>query len=107
MRRAALAPASLSEPAGDDGPALGELLATAAPATVAGVGERDEAACVRTAVTALDERARRVVELRYGIDGEDARTLTEVAGELGVSPQRVRKLEAVRCARSRRGRSCG
>ena len=59
----------------------------------AGVCQRDEAARVRSAVTTLDERSRRVVALRYGIDGEDARTLTEVAGELGVSPQRVRKLE--------------
>ena len=29
----------------------------------------------------------------YGIGGEDARTLTDFAAELGVSPSRVRKLE--------------
>ena len=94
LRRAALAPASLSEPAGDDQPALAELLGDGGDGDPsATVCERDEAACLRSAVTALDQRSRRVIELRYGINRKDTRTLTEVAGGLGVSPQRVRTLE--------------
>ncbi|HWT25123.1 MAG TPA: sigma factor-like helix-turn-helix DNA-binding protein, partial [Solirubrobacteraceae bacterium] len=33
------------------------------------------------------------VELRFGLDGGPPRTLDEVAGEVGVSRQRVRRLE--------------
>ena len=37
--------------------------------------------------------ARRILELRYGLDGGQPRTLSQVAGELGVSRERVRRLE--------------
>jgi RNA polymerase primary sigma factor len=94
LRRAALAPVSLSEPVADGEPALEELLGDAGAADPASVlGDRDEAQRVRAAVSALGQRARRIVELRYGIDGERSRTLAEVADALGVSPSRIGKLE--------------
>ena len=95
LRRAALAPASLSEPAADGEPALEELLGDGgAGDPAAAVCERGEADCLRAALTALDERSRRVLELRYGIGGRRSHSLADVAGELGVSSSRVRKLEA-------------
>ena len=42
----------------------------------------------------LDERERRVLELRYGIDGDRARTLEEVGKEFGVTRERIRQIEA-------------
>ena len=94
LRRAAIAPASLSEPVADGEPALEELLGDGgAGDPTHTICERDEVDRLRSAVAALDGRARRIVELRYGIDGEHPRTLVEIAGEVGVSPQRVRKLE--------------
>ena len=95
LRRAALAPVSISEPVGDGEPALEALLGDGGAGDPApGVCARDEAERVRSALAALDGRARRIVELRYGIGGERTRTLAEVADELGVSPQRARQLEA-------------
>jgi RNA polymerase sigma factor (sigma-70 family) len=36
---------------------------------------------------------RKVLVLRFGLDGEDPRTLAQVAAELGLSPGRVRELQ--------------
>ncbi len=41
----------------------------------------------------LDERERRVLELRYGLEGEHQHGLAEVGRVLGVSRERVRQLE--------------
>jgi RNA polymerase sigma factor (sigma-70 family) len=42
---------------------------------------------------ALDDRERRIILARYGLGGPE-RTLRDLAGELGVSAERVRQLEA-------------
>ena len=95
LRRAERRPSSLSEPVGpDDDIALGDLILdedAADPA--ADIAEAQERAGVADAVQALGERPRRVLELRYGIDGQE-RTLEGVAGELGISRERVRTIEA-------------
>ncbi len=95
LRRAERRPASLSDPVGADGDStLGDLIPDELAADpAAGVAEAQERAEVTGAVQALGERPRRVLELRYGIDGE-ARTLEGVAHELGVSRQRVQTIEA-------------
>ena len=46
------------------------------------------------ALERLDERDRRVLELRYGLGGEDQHVLAEVGRALGVSRERARQLEA-------------
>jgi RNA polymerase primary sigma factor len=83
LRRADLPTVSLSEPGGGD-----ELDAAYSAA------QPDEAVDCSDALAAIGERARRILELRYGLDGRQPRTLDEVAGELGISRQRVRTLEA-------------
>ncbi len=45
------------------------------------------------ALRRLDERDRRVLELRYGLGGERQHLLAEVGRELGVSRERARQLE--------------
>jgi RNA polymerase sigma factor (sigma-70 family) len=63
--------------------------------TLSDDGRGDPARLVEggTVVVRLPERSRRIVELRYGLDGRPARTLDEVARELELSRERVRKLE--------------
>jgi RNA polymerase primary sigma factor len=95
LRRAERRPSSLSDPVGADGDTtLGDLILDESAADpAAGAAEARERAEVADAVRALGERPRRVLELRYGIDGQQ-RTLEGVAHELGVSRERVRTIEA-------------
>jgi RNA polymerase primary sigma factor len=48
---------------------------------------------VRRALANLPERERRVLELRFGVDG-DARPLEAIGKELGISRERVRQVES-------------
>jgi len=48
---------------------------------------------LRIADRELTARERRILEARYGLGGEDPRTLREVGEELGLTPQRVAQLE--------------
>jgi len=41
----------------------------------------------------LDEREKEIIKMRYGLDGEEPRTLEEVGEKLGISRERVRQLE--------------
>jgi RNA polymerase primary sigma factor len=46
------------------------------------------------ALLRLNPRMRRVLTLRFGLDGEPPKTLEEVGGELGITRERVRQLES-------------
>jgi RNA polymerase primary sigma factor len=46
-----------------------------------------------TALEALSWRERRVLELRYGLSGEDPLTLEQIGKHLGVTRERVRQIE--------------
>jgi RNA polymerase primary sigma factor len=86
---------SLDQPVGDDEEGkLGELFAD--PDAIDPEEEADEAlrgAFVRRALRRLPAEERRVLELRFGIDGEP-HSLEAIAQELGVSRERVRRLES-------------
>ena len=83
---------SLNQTVGDDGE-LGDLFAdpdAIDPSEEAGDAVRRRS--VRAALQELPERERRLLELRFGFDGEQ-RSLDAIARELGVSRERVRQLE--------------
>jgi RNA polymerase primary sigma factor len=46
------------------------------------------------ALLRLNPRMRRVLTLRFGLDGDPPKTLEEVGGELGITRERVRQLES-------------
>ncbi len=48
---------------------------------------------VRNAVSALPEREREMLELRYGLGGKEPMTLEQVGEEFGVTRERVRQVE--------------
>jgi len=54
---------------------------------------RETISRVRRALLDLEPRDRRVLELRFGLTGPEARTLHEVSLLLGVSRERVRQIE--------------
>ena len=85
---------SLNQAVGDDGDGeLGDLLAdpdALDPAEEAGEALRQRS--VRSALQTLPARERRLLELRFGFEGEQ-QSLDAIARELGVSRERVRQLE--------------
>ena len=85
---------SLNQAVGEDGDGeLGDLFADSTspdPSEEAGEALRRQA--VRTALRTLPELERRVLELRFGFDGEQ-QTLEAIERELGITRERVRKLE--------------
>ena len=59
----------------------------------------DEVRGVKARLGRLDERSRRVVELRFGLGGEGPLTLREVGQRLGLRRERVRQIEKRAIAR--------
>jgi RNA polymerase primary sigma factor len=49
---------------------------------------------LQSALNSLDERRRLVLEMRFGINGQDEHTLGEIGKHLGVTRERVRQIEA-------------
>ena len=84
---------SLNQPVGDDDGELGDLFADTAADDPAEVAEGAlRARAVRDALAALPERERRILELRFGLDGEP-RSLEAIGQELGLTRERIRQLE--------------
>ena len=59
---------------------------------------------LRKAVSALPDSEREIVELRYGISGEEPKTITALVEELGIPRASVRKIEKRALARLARAR---
>jgi RNA polymerase primary sigma factor len=49
---------------------------------------------IRSLVAELDEKERQVISMRFGLDGEDPRTLQEIGEALGLSRERIRQIES-------------
>ena len=95
IRRSAQTPVSLEKPVGDeDESEFGHFIADQSeprPDEVAEITLQRDA--LRRALGMLSYRERRVLELRYGLDGEDPRTLDEVGRAFNVTRERVRQIE--------------
>ncbi|HMJ95623.1 MAG TPA: sigma-70 family RNA polymerase sigma factor [Thermoleophilaceae bacterium] len=93
-RDAARTVTSLDRPVGEEGDtALGDLFESDAPEPYeeAEITLREEA--VRSALENLSEQERRVIQLRFGINGDVPTPLREAGKQLGLSPERVRRIE--------------
>jgi RNA polymerase primary sigma factor len=88
-------PISLEKPIGENEDAkLGDLVEdelAESPFDVASVSLRGED--IERALAALPERARQVIELRFGLHDDQPRTLEEVGRTLGVTRERIRQIE--------------
>jgi RNA polymerase primary sigma factor len=86
---------SLERPVGDeDATALGQLLPSDGPSPDEEVEISLRQDLVRRTLAELPPQHRRVIELRYGLNGhEEPLGLAQVGRELGVSASRVRQLE--------------
>jgi len=88
-------PISLEKPIGEDeDSSLGDFVPdeqAESPFDTASLSLRRED--VEVALSALPERERRVIELRYGLDGAQPCTLEEVGQAFGVTRERIRQIE--------------
>lgn len=89
-------PVSVDQRIGDDGSSLlGELIAdqrTASPFECAAGDMYCDV--VRRLPATLNDRERRVLELRYGLNGEAPCTPTETARRFNLSRERIRQIES-------------
>jgi RNA polymerase primary sigma factor len=88
-------PLSMDKPIGSDGDtSLGEIiydestLSAEEELKIQSLRER-----LNMALRMLSPRERKVIELRFGLDGKKPRTLEEVAQEMNLTRERVRQLE--------------
>ena len=96
IQRAAQMPVSLDKPVGDEaGTEFGHLLADESsprPDEATDLALRDEA--LTLALGTLGERARRVLELRYGLNGGRPHSLAEIGQRFSVTRERIRQIES-------------
>jgi RNA polymerase primary sigma factor len=96
IMQASRQPVSLETPLGDEGSStLGDLIADHS------VGSPHDLAAnallkrhMDDAMQVLTPRERKVLRLRYGLEGGRDHTLGEIADTLGVSSERIRQIEA-------------
>jgi RNA polymerase primary sigma factor len=95
IKRSAQTPVSLEKPVGDeDESEFGHFLTDESeplPDEAAEVALRRDA--LRSILGALSPRERQVLELRYGLDGRQPRTLDEVGRAFNVTRERIRQIE--------------
>jgi RNA polymerase primary sigma factor len=95
IRRSSQAPVSLEKPVGDEEESeFGHFLTDEnepLPEEVAEVELRK--ATLQRVLGTLSSRERRVLELRYGLNGEHPRTLDEVGRTFNVTRERIRQIE--------------
>ena len=96
IRRIAQRTTSLETPIGDEEDAeLGDFIenpSTPDPADV--ISSLITKESLAKVLEALDERGRKVVELRFGLKGQQPRTLAEVGSHFKLSRERIRQIEA-------------
>ena len=95
IRRTSQTPVSLEKPVGDDDESeFGHFIEDESeplPDEVAGLSLRNEA--LSRALAMLGDRERKVLELRFGLNGEAPRTLDEVGRAFNVTRERIRQIE--------------
>ncbi len=95
IRKAVKAYGSPTQSGSDDGElTINELVAdTHNPMPDEEVCSHDELRHLSELMEAIDDRAAKILKLRYGLDGEDPMTLKEIGERIGLTRERVRQIE--------------
>ena len=88
-------PVSLETPVGDGESLYGDLIEDVnADAPDEMTAQRARSSELARALAHLKPRMRKVLTLRFGLDGETPQTLEEVGAGLGITRERVRQIES-------------
>jgi RNA polymerase primary sigma factor len=97
---------SLSTAVGDDGTLeLGDTLEQdSVPSAEVEMIRTSFERRIQEMVGGLDEKEREVIKMRFGLDGDDPRTLQEIGEAMGLSRERIRQIESRAKEKLRRSR---
>ena len=97
MRTAAIRPASLDAPIGDDDSnSFAEVVQDEAANTpYEHLEEKTVTGMLQEMVKTLDERESTILRYRFGLDGGSEKTLEEVGAKFGVTRERVRQIQNI------------
>jgi len=104
LKSAAIRPTSLDQPVGDDDSTqFGELVGDEnARDPFELLRDKDLRGEVGDLLGVLDDRERRIINLRFGLDGKNPKTLEEVGEKFGVTRERIRQLQNIALVKLRK-----
>ena len=104
LKQAAIRPASLDAPVGDDDSTeFGEMVGDqAAVDPFENLSDKNMQMEIGDLLTQLDERERKIIGARFGLDGNDPITLEEVGVKFGVTRERIRQLQNIALSKMRK-----
>ncbi|MCX8492973.1 MAG: RNA polymerase sigma factor RpoD/SigA [Chthoniobacterales bacterium] len=104
LKQAAIRPASLDAPLGDeDSTEFGEMVGDmAAVDPFENLSDKNMQMEVGDLITQLDERERKIINARFGLDGNDPITLEEVGVKFGVTRERIRQVQNIALSKMRK-----
>lgn len=104
LKQAAIRPTSLDAPVGDeDSTEFGELVGDQeAVDPFEHLSDKNLQNEVDDLLGQLDEREKRIINSRFGLDGSDPITLEEVGEKFGVTRERIRQLQNIALEKMRR-----
>ena len=104
LKVASMRPASLDAPISeDDSTEFGEIVGDdTAQTPFEMLSHKNMHGQLDGLLTVLDERERKIIDARFGLMGQKARTLEEVGQEFGVTRERIRQLQNIALRKLRR-----
>ena len=105
LRGATRTVTSLDTPVGDDdGTAFGDLLPSEKAGPVEELVDNERSEAVSDALDELPQPERKVIELRFGLEGGEQKTLGAIGKELGLTENQVQDAEVSALRKLRAGR---
>jgi len=97
LRAAAIRPASLEAPLGDeDSERFADIIKDEnADSPYEELEEKTNTALIHEMVATLDPREQTILRYRFGLDGDEEKTLEEVGDKFGVTRERIRQIQEV------------
>jgi RNA polymerase primary sigma factor len=107
LKQAAIRPASLDAPVGEeDSTEFGELVGdTAAVDPYESLSDKNMQMEMGDVLEQLDDRERKIINSRFGLDGSEPITLEEVGDKFGVTRERIRQLQNIALGKMRKALS--
>lgn len=104
LKSVSVRPSSLDAPIGEDGDTtFGELVGDENEATpLENLQEKSMSRDLRDIISQLEDREAKIIQLRFGLNGEHPLTLEEVGEQFNITRERVRQIQNIALHKMRR-----